>query len=262
MDVLEFGKILVTTEDLDPLYVALYRAKMPKRKLDRWLVAYWCYYHAGLCSRVAESRDFFGELRKIALGGTLYPRGTERRHFRGKLAEDSVESLRQRFSDATEIVEWLLEVGPRADKIMKRVTELHGFGEWIKWKVPDMLDRLEVGRVEFRTEDLRQMFKTSKQGAEVTCEACGIDSADSLLSAHEYLIENLGYLTAPPIHERTINVQETETIFCKWKSHLGGHYPIGKDTRELIHGCLKFPCSTNKKLVGILKAIRRRLPSG
>ena len=38
---------------------------------------------------------------------------------------------------------------------------------------------------------------------------------------------------APPEFDRLIDVQETETILCKWKSYLGGHYEIGKDTREI-----------------------------
>ena len=41
---------------------------------------------------------------------------------------------------------------------------------------------------------------------------------------------------APPTRDRLVNVQEIETIFCKFKSHLKGHYPVGKDTHEVYHG--------------------------
>ena len=34
---------------------------------------------------------------------------------------------------------------------------------------------------------------------------------------------------------RRVNVQEVETIFCKYKSHLKGHYPVGKDSEEIRH---------------------------
>ena len=41
---------------------------------------------------------------------------------------------------------------------------------------------------------------------------------------------------APPALDRTINIQEAETILCKWKSHCNDHYAIGKDIREVRHG--------------------------
>jgi hypothetical protein len=34
---------------------------------------------------------------------------------------------------------------------------------------------------------------------------------------------------APPGFERDINIQEIETILCKWKSYMKGHYQIGED---------------------------------
>jgi len=34
---------------------------------------------------------------------------------------------------------------------------------------------------------------------------------------------------APPWFDRPLNIQEAETILCKYKSHTHGHYPVGKD---------------------------------
>ncbi|GAG17632.1 unnamed protein product, partial [marine sediment metagenome] len=31
-------------------------------------------------------------------------------------------------------------------------------------------------------------------------------------------------------------LQEVETVLCKWKSHMNGCYPMGKDTREITEG--------------------------
>jgi hypothetical protein len=44
-----------------------------------------------------------------------------------------------------------------------------------------------------------------------------------------------GKFKAPPDFTRPVNVQEIETVFCKYKSPLKGHYPLGKDTLELHH---------------------------
>jgi hypothetical protein len=50
------------------------------------------------------------------------------------------------------------------------------------------------------------------------------------------LPEHLGSLYAPPARDRLVNVQECETVLCKYKSHINGHYPPGKDTLEVLHG--------------------------
>lgn len=231
LGVVEFGQRLIETGDLDPLYIALYNAKFPRPKMCKWLVCYWCYYHAGLCCVASEQRNFFGFLLEVAQGGTKYPRGSERRHFRGNLAVDSVKRMAATFDSAEDIVDWLVAAGPSAAGIMKRVKTLHGFGEWISWKVPDMIERLGLAPVEFVEDDVRLMFKSSLDGAaEVAKRHGGTHAANPLLFAHRYLIRKLGRLEAPPSFDRRINVQETETVFCKWKSHLGGHYPLGKDS--------------------------------
>lgn len=244
LGVVEFGRRLLETEDLDPLYVALWKAEMSKAQLCRWLVAYWCYYHAGLCCQLSEvTVGFWAAMHRVAKGGKEYPRGTERRHFRGKLAIESVGRLRDRFSMASELVSWLGEGGPTAYGVCARVLSFYGFGEWIKWKVPDMLDRLGLAEVKFVEKDLQLMFSTSRDGAKETCEVCGGGEQverKSLRTAHRYLLQHLGKFKAPPLYDRPINVQETETIFCKWHSHRTGRYPVGKDCRDLREGLLRY----------------------
>jgi hypothetical protein len=255
LGVIEFGKLLVESGDLDPLYIALWNSGMENSQLKRWLVCYWCYYHAGLSCLVseAEGKSFWSFMRRIATAGTQYPRGTERRHFRGKLAMESVRRLGSEYPSPETLVDWLGEGGPTALGVTKRVLSLYGFGEWIKWKVPDMLDRLDLAPIRFAEGDLALMFSTSKQGAYETCKACGIEAVDELRAAHRYLKRKLGKLKAPPRYERRINVQETETIFCKWKSHLGGHYPIGKDCLELREGVEQFgECQTARSVLSAL----------
>jgi hypothetical protein len=52
----------------------------------------------------------------------------------------------------------------------------------------------------------------------------------------EHYVKMFKKFNAPGGTPRPVNVQEVETIFCKYKSHLKGHYPLGKDTREIHHG--------------------------
>jgi hypothetical protein len=250
LGVVEFGRQLIETGDLDPLYIALWKARLPHKKLCQWLVCYFCYYHAGLSSWVVDQleQNEWDILDKIARGGTAYPRGSERRHFRGQLAIKAVEKLRSTFSDGEELIRWVGDGGPRANGVMSRVRSLYGFGEWISGKVPDICERLKLFPVKFVDRDIDYMFDSPKKGAiEVANRYAPSD--DPLMSAHRYLIQQLSSIKAPPRYERGINVQETETIFCKVHAYWNGTYEVGKDTREIRHGLLRYARSKTSQIL-------------
>src|SRR4051812_1446277 len=94
----EFGRELLRLNDLDPVYVAVWEARpdwLLGTKLSKWLLAYWCFYHAGTASWICDQDDFWLAMF-VAADSKDYPRSTERRHFRGKAALDSVVDLRTR----------------------------------------------------------------------------------------------------------------------------------------------------------------------
>ena len=41
---------------------------------------------------------------------------------------------------------------------------------------------------------------------------------------------------APPLYDRPVGLQEVETVLCKWKSHMNGHYPLFNDIIEIREG--------------------------
>ena len=255
LPVLEFAKQLIDSRDLDPLYVILYRSQMEKEKLARWLVAYWCYYHAGLCCWIVDQKDYWRVMEKVAEGD--YPRGTERRHFRGELAVNGVSHLRKCFGSAGKVLEYLC-LETEAKGVKNKVESFYGFGLWIAWKVPDMIDRLGIQPITFYQTDLGWMFSASIKGAKlVATEELGGEQPtliDTLISSHRYLIKYLSSRSAPPLFDRGIGVQETETIFCKWKSHMNGHYPVGKDSIEIRHSLLRYARSrTAQSLLRVMR---------
>jgi len=75
-----------------------------------------------------------------------------------------------------------------------------------------------------------------------------ITDADLKLVVQE-LQKKLGHHNAPPWlttrKPRKVNIQEIETVLCKYKSHVNGHYEPGKDTKEVYHGLQdpKFDCA-------------------
>jgi hypothetical protein len=58
---------------------------------------------------------------------------------------------------------------------------------------------------------------------------------DSVRYSSGLLLNAFATTPAPPSGNRMCGLQEIETILCKWKSHINGHYPVGNDVREIRH---------------------------
>jgi hypothetical protein len=273
LDVVEFGRQLVTTGDLDPVYVALYGAELEPSKLRQWLLAYWCFYSCGTASWIVDQPRFWNGMMKAA-ESKEYPRGTERRHFRGELAVSSVRALFStachctlgRDTSPTDALFYQLTLPNSAEEpltlaeVMKRVGAWRGFGPWIAFKVADMLERLGLAAIDFSDSDAF-LFDSPREGAALVVERYGPKGFPLVTTpeawALAYLGRNLGTLPAPPRAERLLNGQEYETILCKWKAHLSGHYAVGHDIAEIRESLLRFAhFRTSQRL---LAAIRRAL---
>lgn len=254
LDVYEFGKQLIRTKDLDPVYVVLQHAQLPPRKLQRWLLAYWCFYHAGTASWIAHGADGYWERMELAAGSSNYPRCPERRHFRGRAARESVEWLKGEGVDR--LFQSLRTAGPALEDVMKCVRGWRGFGPWIAFKVADMLERLDLAPVRFTVagvflfdsplEGARLLWATEQaEASEASREASeGVLSREAPEGVGDWavgrILERLGTAKAPPRYERPIGVQEAETILCKWKSHMSGRYHVGEDIASLKRSLLRF----------------------
>jgi hypothetical protein len=229
LNVVEFGNALLRTGDLDPIYIMLHRAGLVRHLLLRWCLAYWCFYHAGTACRIvdAHSLDFWRQMRRA--DREKWPRGTERRHFRGAASAKSIEYLACRFPDPSVAV--YAVIAPTFSEVAKRVQFWPGFGPWIAFKVADMLDRVLSVPVDFADCELG-VYSEPRAGAALVAKEQGL--AQDLGSTVRWLLSQMWW-TAPPRHDRPLNIQEAETILCKYKAHKAGHYPIGKDTREIRH---------------------------
>lgn len=238
MSVYEFGRELLRTQDLDPLYVALYGGfrggVIDESQLKRWLFAYWCFYHAGFASYASERTGdaFWAVMERAAVnvieapGGGRWPRGTERRHFRGQKAIDAV----RRFAsggDPEHYVDILREASFLRD-VLAILSPWPMFGPWIGYKVADMVDACLGWRIIF-PKDVASLYREPAEGLRIIARAEGTDEK----IAYRRLLAHFSTESAPPRHECFCGPAEVETILCKYKAHLGGHYPVGKDTREI-----------------------------
>lgn len=228
----EFGKTLIESEDIDPIYSILNEAALPPDRVSAWCAAYWLFYHAGVASAASESDDPWGYLLKGYAG---FPRGMERRHFRGAKGVDAIVWLSRRFGHPIQFVGWLFSGADDYDQVKARALNVPMFGDWICWKLADMGERVLGYQFRFEDKDLA-MYKDPVQGAALVLT--GDWRAEIAASEVKDVVKALRAalpLKAPPKFDRLVNVQEVETVLCKFKANRKGFYPIGKDSKDIAH---------------------------
>jgi len=117
------------------------------------------------------------------------------------------------------------------------------FGPWIAFKVADMLEACLGWPVDFAGSEVF-MFDTPREAAlmvwrdrfKLPARARPRVLSVVLEGVVAWLLDEFKGAKAPPSFRRGLGLQEVETILCKWKSHVGGHYPLGNDTNEFRHG--------------------------
>lgn len=253
----DFGRQLLTSQDLDPIYVALVGAKFEPRMLRRWLMAYWCCYDAGVSCYIAEAtstEEFWRRMQRMAdntedtpLGGR-WRRAAERRHWRGANAAASLLDLRKRYSADPEAMADYCATGTELTAevklatcagVMERAQEHIGFGPWIAFKIADMCERVLKFPVSFQEAEVF-MFDDPVKAALMVYESwpgapAETSKADRITWVVDHLTKAFKDIPAPPGWDRPVGLQEVETVLCKWKSHVNGHYPLNKDLIEIRH---------------------------
>jgi hypothetical protein len=226
----EFGKQLILTGDLDPVYIAIYGANLPKPQLMKLLIAYWAFYHLGVAVFLSEQEPFW-EACEVAARNTTpsplmsrWPRSSERRHFRGEACVRAIQWLSKETVEAR--FEPLLK-GTLAE-VSEAIQAWPLFGNWISYKAADMLERCWGQKVEFGL-DVCLLYDSPRKGLLMLAPENPERELDRLLKV-------FGKYKAPPIYDRACGVQEIETILCKFYSYTNGTYWIGKDIHEVRHG--------------------------
>ncbi len=246
MGIQEFGDALIRTKDLDPLYVGLVGANLPRDQLARYLLAYLCFYHAGSAAWISEHRGgdywhFMGIAAKNETGPASYnlpserwPRAAERRHFRGQKCVRAVEWLSKRAPEWWWVSLTDLKTG---HEVMTYVQSWPMFGPWVAFKAADMMERVWGLPVAFDHE-LGLMYEEPRAALDLL-----VGGRDQTLIGvsqehnnprwwYDNLLTYFSARRAPPRLDRACGPQEVETVLCKWKSYVGGHYWVGKDVHE------------------------------
>lgn len=190
-----------------------------------------------------EGGDFWDKMLLAAANttpnpadGGRWPRGAERRHFRGEAALRAVKELAARYTCPESMLAVLVSGRMSVTAVIERVKEHRLFGPWIAFKVADMLDALVEPVLQ---DDLAPfLYKTPADSIRHHAPTLPLPprprtDLELLHDAMLWLCEQLADLYVP--HKPTIHVDYfvIETVWCKHLSHIHGFYPLGKDSREV-----------------------------
>lgn len=265
MDIRDFGNALIRTGDLDPVYIGLYGARLPEPQLARLLLAYMCFYHLGSSAWLSEQQniEYWSWMKQAALNtslapttGSRWPRGTERRHFRGAKCVDAIAWLEQRWI-APESAVRTLALQPSEKLIIAKVIEWPMFGPWIGFKAADLIDRVYGCSVQF-DPNLGLMYDSPRAALTLLSEDQEFIAVDrSPEGLYNNLVTFFSGQRAPPARDRQCNAQEVETILCKWGSMKSGHYWVGKDIKEVREALHNWGPTASRILAAMPEEVKR-----
>lgn len=263
LGLVEFGRLLLTSGDLDPVYVVLNSLGMSPAQRNRWLTAYCAFYHCGVACWMSKfTADSFWDIMAVAARNEQkcpvdgrWPRAKERRHFRGQQAVLAVAEWRSRWPYPEDMFSYLRgEIGadrmPQSaclvesfDAVRQRALEHRSIGSWLSFKVVDLVDA--CCGVEVDQSDITPfLYDTPKQVMlRYWREAQGLpetarprDERAVLEGVNDFLRHKLEGCTLPHKPSKPVDNFALETIWCKYGSHLNGHYPPLNDIREIGEG--------------------------
>ena len=249
-----FGRELVKSQDLDPVYTAISGANLDYRARARIVLAYSCVYHLGAAAVIATDKQFWPALEVAAVNKGLYwPRGHERRHWRGAQALRTVAYFKATYRRPEDVVAEWLEGSMTFSAVTERIRALPQYGPWVAFKVADMIERVLGCYVNF-DDCAMGVYKEPRKAAALLLTGdveAKIEDADvSAVVTALLKPKALGTLKAPPAFDRRVNAQEAETVLCKYKASLTGHYPMGLDSHEVYTGLCdpKWKCKYTDKM--------------
>lgn len=248
---LEFAEHLLTSGDLDPVYIALNASGFDSGQKLRWLVAYIAFYHCGAASWLSERKGAsFWEAMAVAAQNTdlaptggRWPRGHERRHFRGHTADVAIAEWAAMHSEPETMMPAIApERGMLVARVMTNAQRYYSVGSWLAFKIADLADACMDRQVN-QSDVAPFLYKTPLDSLVAMFEqraGCAVDGdkrAAAVLQA-AWLANELRKHTIPHKPCEPLDWFVIETIACKYASHLSGHYPLHNDIVDIASGLM------------------------
>lgn len=252
MKIEEFGKHLLSSGDLDPVYIALNKCQFSEPVRNRWLTAYCAFYSAGFASYASEreGNDFWNTLMEAARNetptpyGARWPRASERRHFRGGQAIAAIEAWKNTYPSHPErMMEYIAEGAPYFEEVLSRARSFRSVGTWMGFKLVDLVDACMGRDIEqtnltyfFYDTPKKSLFRQWRENMGYSENVQPKNEQEVIQAMVNWLAGELKDYTIPHKPGKPLDMFCIETIFCKHQSHLNGHYPLYNDIDEITHG--------------------------
>lgn len=252
----KFGEHLLADQDLDPVYIALNNTfgeglENSDQKC-RWLLAYTAFYNCGAACYMSERQgdDFWHLMMTAAQNesatpcGGRWPRGKERRHFRGQQGIDAIIAWQRMFPRPEQAYQDLAKFKhAKTSLIINEAKKIRGVGDWMAFKMADLVDAALGGELD-QSEVGLFMYETPRKSAlRLWREHHGLPETARPKDEEAVLMGVLGWLKkhftefdAPHKPGHPVDMFCLETILCKHLSHLNGHYPLFNDIHEINEG--------------------------
>lgn len=278
LSIVDFGKLLLKSGDLDPVYILLKQTEFTPDQLKRWLIAYWCYYDVGVATYLSEftGHSFWDKMLEAAKNETSPPiggrwkRGKERRHARGAQGLRMVSDLSRLYGGNPEqMVDYIVGGAPSYEETSKRIMSHAQFGPWISFKICDMIDRVLGVKIDFTNAAVFMFADPKKAAVMFWRESQGFgenvkpkDENLVIEQVVEYLAAQFTGFKAPPLSDRAVDLQEIETVLCKWKSHRNKHYPPLNDLIEIADSLRPWVEAENATAAMMFSVLRKLQKNG
>lgn len=215
----KFASTMFKLEDADPGYMLLARAKLDEAKKLRYILAWCTFYNPGLAARASDFQGakFYEFLR------TVYPtakRASERRHFRGQAGLKALAQWQSLYPKPEDMV--LACFASSYMGVRKNMSHMAQMGDYFYWKLADIQDTVFHKPVDF-TGCEKYMPKVPKQGADIIGDmenSFVLDDTMALVTKHLSILKH-------PFTDRSLALQEAETVCCVFKQHVVGDYRFG-----------------------------------
>lgn len=233
---LNYSKAFIDINDLDPVYVAVHGA-YENKELDfdqacNFLTMMSTFYSIGESCTLVHLNIPSNQVWDYMLENyTTLKRGTERRYFRGEQGLRCLNYLKEHYKTPQEFV--MDNYRPTYVEVCEQFARIPAFGPYHIWKWLDFYDRI-LGlpvQVEFNHAMKVIPAEPIKGAKKVSMEVWGEDRGLIPTVEHMFKVMRDRGMTAPPMHDRLVDVQEIETCLCMINHMYAGQHIdyVGKD---------------------------------
>jgi hypothetical protein len=245
-DLVRFGRHLLASGDIDPIYPILRSIHQERRFNEEQALwhsfLYVAWYHLPVGHAAFDwaprsiSKAAYGKhIRNI---GSTWPTGIERRSNRGGRVFTHIESfchvtshipLSQWFRNGFVTAPTLAKRNANWRMLNERLQAVWGNGRWAAYKHCEVLRRVHDLPVE--APDMGHRFSSGPREGLATLYGPLEGQGEAVIA----VLDGQGRDLQERLEKRglTVDVEELETILCNWKSLLKGKYYVGHDIDEL-----------------------------